>query len=238
MDIIPQELKDQFEVIELETEKQKETVEMTINPKNTFRWSGGTWKIIFDGKEINPPDSFGLRYINYLLKHPDKEIHVNELKQITANTEKGKQILLKKADGKEDDYETDKSNGENTKREKGIGYGDMVDKQFKKECKEQLKELIEEKKDAEDRGCDSEVGVIERKILAIKKQIEASFDKWGLTRKFSDDTEKNRIAITNCITDALDKIEEVHPSLREHLRAIETGKKCAYKPETNIDWNL
>ena len=147
--------------------------------------------------------------------------------------------MLKKADGIEDDYKTEKSNGEDTKRKKGIGHGDMADRQLKKEYEEQLKDLMEEKKDAEDRGCDSEVEKIENNISLFRNELNASFDKWGRSRKFSDDTENNRTAITNCIRDTYRIIEKEHESLWKHLdKAINKGVNFSYKPEKNIDWIL
>ena len=50
-DNLPEDLKDQFEEIELETEKQGRSVSVQqTKAGNVFRWCGGTWEITFDGK--------------------------------------------------------------------------------------------------------------------------------------------------------------------------------------------
>ena len=104
--------------------------------------------------------------------------------------------------------------------------------------KNSIEKLNREKEDKEELGLDEEAVEIQKEIDKIEREVKKSVGKGGKSRKFIDDTERNRTAITNCIKDALDKIKEVHPSLQEHLKTIKTGGKCAYKPETNIDWNL
>lgn len=240
MDIIPKEIKDQFEVINLEPEKQVQATEhitptaqnlASIPPakdENVFRWCGGTWQMKFDNKEIYLPDSFGLRYIHHLLKHPNREIHVNDLKQITANAEEAKQLL--------------KSKGKNVGTAEGLKETnikhDLLDQDAIVEYNNRIKQLKREKEDAEELGNDEKVAKIQEEIETIEGELKSSMGIGGTSRKFTDATEKNRVAITNCIRDALCKLEKKHPSLQEHLKAIETGEKCAYKPENNIDWNL
>lgn len=197
---------------------------------NVFRWKDGTWEITFDGKTIRPSNSLGLRYINYLLKYPnpEKEIHVNKLKSITENSEEAKQTL--------------KSKGKNVGTAEGLEEtnlkDDFLDKDTITNYKQRIEKLTREKEDAEELGNDERVAEIQDDIEKIKGELKRSMGKGGKSRKFTDATERNRIAITNCIRDALDKIKEAHPSLREHLKTIKTGEKCAYKPETNINWNL
>lgn len=229
----------QFEVIDFNPKHVQATEHITptaqnltsIPPakdENVFRWCGGTWQMKFDNKEIYPPDSFGLRYIHHLLKHPNREIHVNDLKQITANSEEAKQPL--------------KSKGKNVGTAEGLKETnikhDLLDQDAIVEYNNRIKELKREKEDAEELRNDEKVAKIQEEIETIQGELKSSMGIGGTLRKFTDATEKNRVAITNCIRDALCKLEKTHPSLQEHLKAIETGEKCAYKPENNIDWNL
>jgi len=47
---------------------------LSVAGDNLFGQQGRNWHILYQGKEINMPDSKGMAYIQYLLLHPNKEV--------------------------------------------------------------------------------------------------------------------------------------------------------------------
>ncbi|MEV4316287.1 AAA family ATPase [Actinocrispum sp. NPDC049592] len=68
-------------------------------------------------------------------------------------------------------------------------------------------------------------------------QLAAATGLGGRPRRLGDDTERARKTVTARIKDALDRIDQVHPTLAGHLRAtIRTGTHCRYQPGSDITW--
>lgn len=227
-DNLPEDLKDQFEPIYLEPEKQGRSVSVQqTKAENVFRWCGGTWEITFDGKTIRPPDSFGLKYIHYLLKHPDKEIYVTELRLITGTQ-------LRERSNKSYDEEK-KDNEESSGIESGDKMNKILDSTSIEEIKRAIGYLSEQSVGAEE---GEKAELLDKKTLLelyLKKATNINAD----SRDFSTDLEKARKAVSKCITNSLEIIKKEHTTLEQYLSTtIKMGNVFQYKHTSKIDWQL
>ena len=237
-DSVPEYFTELFEgeVIELEPEKQARqetpasTPQDTPEPQkqgNVFRWCGGTWEITFDGKTIRPPDSFGLKYIHYLLKHPDQEIYATELRLITGTQ-------LRERSNKSYDEEK-KDNEESSGIESGDKMNKILDSTSIEEIKRAIGYLSEQSVGAEE---EERAELLDKKTvleLYLKKATNINAD----SRDFSTDWEKARKAVSKCITNSLEIINKEHTTLEQYLSTtIKMGNVSQYKHTSKIDWQL
>ncbi len=76
----------------------------------------------------------------------------------------------------------------------------------------------------------------------ITKILTAGLDKRGQPRKFADEAERTRKAVSKAIKESLDKLKgkkEGNPALWKHFhKTIHTGTCCSYKPEHPMNWQL
>ena len=195
--------------------------------QNVFRWNGGTWEIAFDGKTIRPPDSFGLKYIHYLLKHPDKEIYATELRLITGTQ-------LRERSNKSYDEEK-KDNEESSGIESGDKMNKILDSTSIEEIKRAIGYLSEQSVGAEE---EERAELLDKKTsleLYLKKATNINAD----SRDFSTDLEKARKAVSKCITNSLEIIKKEHTTLEQYLSTtIKMGNVFQYKHTSKIDWQL
>ncbi|MEK6636085.1 MAG: hypothetical protein AABY38_06965 [Planctomycetota bacterium] len=225
---LPKYFTEQFEIIELEAEKQGRSVSVQqTKAENVFRWCGGTWEITFDGKTIRPPDSFGLKYIHYLLKHPDKEIYATELRLITGTQSRERSNK---------NYDEEKKDNEESS---GIESGDKMNKILDSTSIEEIKRAIgylSEKLVGAEEGEKAEL--LDEKTsleLHLKKATNINAD----SRDFSTDLEKARKAVSKCITNSLEIIKKEHTTLEQYLSTtIKMGNVFQYKHTSKIDWQL
>lgn len=183
---------------------------------NVFRkkMGGEYWNIVYDEKSIHPKNSKGFEYIHYLLSNPEKEIHVLQIVGVDENLSKG----LSK----------------NT--------GTLLDNLTTEQLKDRYENLEEELEDKEIPKSDETIAGIMEEMKMITKILTAGLDKRGQLRKFADEAERTRKAVSKAIKESLDKIKdkkEGHPALWKHFhKTIHTGAYCSYKPEHPMNWQL
>ena len=67
--------------------------------------------------------------------------------------------------------------------------------------------------------------------------ISRSMNLKGQPKKFADNADKARSAVTWRIRHAIKTIKEVHPDLSDHLSSsISTGHFCSYRPSEPVHW--
>lgn len=67
--------------------------------------------------------------------------------------------------------------------------------------------------------------------------VSRSMNVKGQPKKFTDNADKARSAVTWRIRHAIKTIKEVHPDLSDHLSSfISTGHYCSYQPSVPIEW--
>lgn len=115
----------------------------------------------------------------------------------------------------------------------------IMDDKAKTEYRNRLIDLDKEIQDFDLNNDYENVIKLREEYDAIVDHLTKSINVKGRTKKFSDATEKARVAITWRIRDAIKKINTVHPEFGKHLSvAISTGNYCSYSPENNIEWLL
>ena len=203
-----------------------------------FFLKGEFWTISYEGKTTHLRDSRGLQYIHCLLENPEKEFYtldlVHKIKicpppeyiyEFLSKEERDKQLI------KENVY---KGLTKNT--------GDVLDKEGIRLLKERYEDLESELINEQTPPNDERTSEIEMDMDEIKKTLSAGHDKLGRPRKFPNDAEKARKAISKAVKESLDKIKDEnngHRSLWKHFEITLTiGIFCSYKPEKPIPWHL
>jgi hypothetical protein len=124
------------------------TLELSVSPSspaNHFHREGQIWHLAFDGKEAHVKDSKGIRYISYLIHHPNQEIHILDLVLEIEGTAVPSENLGRQP--KCTSLEEIGSSGE--------GFGDagpVADQQTKQELWQRLQEIEQKIADKEEIG--------------------------------------------------------------------------------------
>ncbi|ODS33190.1 MAG: hypothetical protein SCARUB_01668 [Candidatus Scalindua rubra] len=234
---------EQFEIISLDGGVEKKRMEgFTESPKvkqstdyKFFLLKGEYWTISYEDKTINLKDSIGLQYIHSLLNNPGKEFHVLKLVR-----------EIKKNPPYEDIYnEINKEQQEGQLIEEGLSKGstgEVIDKKAIKEYEDHYNDLKSELEDETIPKSDERIAGIEKEMEQITKALTAGRGKRGRSRKFADEAEKARKAVSKAINESLDKIKDEqsgHQALWKHFKnTLTTGSFCSYKPEKTIPWKL
>jgi hypothetical protein len=203
-----------------------------------FFLKGEFWTISYEGKTTHLRDSRGLQYIHCLLENPEEEFYTLELVhkikisppfkniyEFLSKEERVKQLI------KESVYKG---------LTKNTGY--VLDKKGIQSLKERYEDLESELEDEQTPPNDERTSEIEMDMDEIKKKLSAGRDKLGRPRKFPNEAEKARKAISKAVKESLDKIKDEnngHRSLWKHFEITLTiGIFCSYKPEKPIPWHL
>jgi 7-cyano-7-deazaguanine synthase in queuosine biosynthesis len=201
--------------------------------RNIFRKEGHFWRIIYAGKEILLKDAKGLRYIAYLLRHPEQDFYMLNLKQEAeiSPSNSGGEIYKKMCKEKLAEEGLVISNS-------GDG-GDVIDAQALADYKREIKDLDGEIREAEENHDLARLETLRDQKELFLKHIMAASGLLGRTRKFDDEYEKARKSITKCIIDSRRKIQKDHLALGQHLEnSINTGSFCSYTPEKPTPWEF
>ncbi|MGD0465912.1 MAG: hypothetical protein ABSA84_04385 [Gammaproteobacteria bacterium] len=190
--------------------------------KNSFLKYGDCYTITFNHISLPPIKiTVGLKYIEFLLKNPDKEFSINDIYNHCNPMSPEAFINI----NKQQQY-TQQIN--DTPLQK-------TDKKTIKSAKQRLEDIGEEIEDAKEQ-CDivlTEDLEEERNNLmnyikknSYKNKINTSHDTHNL----------GRIAVKKAIVDGIERIGKHSSELQEHLeKYIDTGSKCSYKA-SGIEW--
>ncbi len=178
--------------------------------RRIFQKQGATWLLVYDGLPKSVADSVGMGYVCRLLQNPGQEIHAATLRSATVSD--GDSPLLGSA-------------------------GDMVDARALKEYREHLKDLEEDRREAEDNHDIGRAQRLQEEIEAITAEIGRATGLRGRTRKASDDRERARQAVSTAIHRALRAIKKEHQSLGQHLdHSLQIGEFLSYRPDHPTAW--
>jgi hypothetical protein len=219
-----------------------------------FFLNGNMWTISYEGKSINLVDSKGLKYIHYLLSNPKKEIDAlmlqREINKIQPSKYKNRNEGSLIEEGLEiSRIANTKTRTAGIKKRDELGYSikhsEMQAKDEIKIISDKREKLLKEVKDLEDikeikegeghldETIVEKIASVEEEIFRLTK-ILASYGKGEIA-----DIEKARSAVKNTINNSLKKINELHPSLWEHLDSrIQRRSFCSYTPAKHISWVL
>jgi hypothetical protein len=166
----------------------------------------------YKGKTNHYKDKKGLTYISYLLATPHHQYHASQ--------------LVASYEGRED-YVIEGSHEK------------VLDTKARSDYNSRLQELKQEYAKAKR---DNETYLMEKsqnEIDTIEKEALTAIGYNGQSRKFSNNADKARRSVSNCINRALDDIKKEQSELWKHLfNAINKGEYLIYSPEQHIDWSL
>jgi tetratricopeptide (TPR) repeat protein len=198
-----------------------------------FRNEGEFWTIAYRGTVIRLKDAKGLRYLAYLLAHPDERIHVFDLVTIVeGGAAAGGSAAGPRPRGQADNIETVRGLGD---------AGPALDARARAEYKRRLGELRAELEDAESFNDFGHAERIRGEIEFLSAELSAGVGIGGRARKTAAHAERTRQTVSKSIRAIVGKIRHKDPSLGHHLGAcIKTGYFCAYLPEPDrkIDWRF
>jgi TolB-like protein/tetratricopeptide (TPR) repeat protein len=119
------------------------------------------------------------------------------------------------------------------------GADPLLDERARREIRARIADLDLQIEEA-DRTGDSERAENAREELdQLVTSLAGALGLGGRPRRVGSAVERARCAVTWRIRSAIRKIAAAHPPLGRHLEnAIRTGTRCAYRPETSLDWRL
>lgn len=110
--------------------------------------------------------------------------------------------------------------------------GEVLDADARSAYRERLRELEEERAEAEAWNDAGRLARIEAEVDALKDQLSAAFGLGNRTRRTGQASERARQNVRRRIADAMQRIADACPELGRHLsRAVRTGTSCVYHPD-------
>ena len=189
-----------------------------------FIQAGDYWTITFAGETAYLKASKGLSYLHRLLRHPKREFHACDLAGAVPDAESG----------------TKQNEGEMCTESLPISFLSFpaLDDKAKQAYRRELLELNEEMNEASAFSDTYRVSIIQERIAALTSHLAAAVGIGGKTRLAGSISERARCAVTKRIKEAMDRIGNAIPSVRQHLHAsIKTGYFCSYDPPAGSDVN-
>jgi hypothetical protein len=113
------------------------------------------------------------------------------------------------------------------------------DEKAKRKYHAKIAELQEELREDEEMNDVGRTELINNELNQILDHLSQATGLQGRSRKLADSSDRARAAVTLRIKSAIQKIENVHPSLAIHFQNnIKTGTFCVYSPENKVEWDL
>lgn len=229
----------QERILELEGEKdspappgQKEQAVGASESENVFRKKGEYWTLQYDGYSINLRDAKGLRYIAYLLSHPEKQFYTALL-----IAEAGGLAVPPPGPQGEDITEDGLIQEGLTITAQGAAES-VVSPKALTQYKRRLEELKEEKESAKDLNDVELIERIETEYDFIVEEIKSAVGLGARPRKVNPEAERTRKSVGENIRNVLKRIRELHPPLEQHLsNSLYLGLFCMYVPEKPTTWH-
>ena len=159
-------------------------------PLAKFCRKGDYWMLSYGDEYSLVRDRKGLRYVAYLLRYPQKEIHVLDLVSFIA-TRKACLPLLER-----EDLPANYDPSVDGARARGLGdAGELLDQQAKCAYKQRLMELAEELRQVKKDGDEQRAVKLEDEIAAIERELRRAFGPDGRARVAAAVAEKARVNV-------------------------------------------
>ena len=170
----------------------------------------------------------GLDHLSYLLRHPNQEVPVLDLRaaikpgiDVNSGLVTNGQIL------DEGLSISDLGNA-----------GEILDQQAISEYKNAVEGLKEDLDEAEAFNDTDRAARLREQIQFLEDELLKAHGLGGRARKSADIPDRARKAVSLAIKRSISKIEKEHPSLGGHLRnSIKTGRICSYSPDSPTPWD-
>ena len=193
-----------------------------------FRRQGDYWTVAFGGPILHLKDSKGLRFIAYLLAHPDREFHVVDLALGGINAPPSSlNAGAALSQGLTISHET--------------GGLPALDRKAKVAYKRRIAELRGELAEAERLNDIGQAARAREELEVLSDQLVADVGLGGRDRQAGSAAERARVMVTVRVKSAIGKLHKCDPSLGHHLAtSIRTGRLCSYHPDPHkpLPWAL
>lgn len=195
----------------------------------------GSWEISFGGKTIHPPDSLGLRYIQELLRRPNRPIDVLDL-FATVRGVHGDQGLTASSDDEEiEEQDADVCR----KREGDFQVNQQADKKTIDEVRGEIEDLGDQMRDALEKDDLDRAQSLDQERAKLEKYLKTNTGLRNRPRGFTDERERARKSVSAAIRTAKEMARTSLPELGTHLDAgIKTGFECCYAPQSQVEWEF
>ncbi|WP_026986706.1 hypothetical protein [Fodinicurvata fenggangensis] len=185
-----------------------------------FRREGEMRTVTFDGRTVRLKDLKGMRYLERLLAEPGRDFHVLDLVAV----ERGAFPVAAPADASSMDVQC------------GL---EVFDSKAREAYRQRLAETEEDIAEAEAANDlhRAELARADRQFLIDELRRGVGLN--DRARTIGDGFERARTSATRSLRYTLNRIDQYHPSLGEHLeRTIHTGTYFTYKPDprAEVDW--
>ena len=204
-------------------------------PDAVFRPEGDYWTVVFHGTTARIKDTRGMRYLAYLLQHPDHEFSALALAADTPEVTSSALFERSLLDEPRD------SAAASVHITGFTDAGDALDPQAKAEYRQRLHELQADLEEAQTFNDIGRVEKLQAELEFVTQELVGAVGLGGRMRKAASPQERARVNVTRAIRTAMTRIAEVHPALGQHLtQAIKTGTFCAYvpAPHPTLTWQF
>lgn len=188
-------------------------VQKRTGTQNEWRVEGQFWTLHFNGQTVRMKNAKGLHDISRLLSSPRREIHVVDL---YGDAPVPKDVAQHNND-----------------------LGDVLDAGARAAYRNRLVEVEEDIAEAEAASDLGRLDKAQRERDFLAAELAAALGLGGRARRAGATHERARKAVSTRIKLAVDRIDDAHPGLAQHLRhSIRTGVFCSYQPERKTEWLL
>ena len=134
--------------------------------------------------------------------------------------------------------EVDQTSSQQTR--KGVHANDKADEELKTTTKKRLSELSQLIEEAERSGTAKDVAALQRERDEIKRYRRQYLNKYGKSRKDSDDDEQARKTVTKSIRETIHRISQQMPVFGRHLEDfIRIDRGVIYEPPSpTLEWEI
>ncbi len=210
---------------DLPSKFQRKMPEFMLAKRGAWVFRFDTTESIVDGNLIGPP------FVHFLLQHPNEEFHVEKLWQdVMGNPSAVPKTHVEAAFA---DDETDLPNSLLG------GADDVLDAEAKKAYETRLKELSEERQEAEASKDDAELDRINGEFEMIHRALLEAGGGIHQPKKLGDPAIKLRDRIRKGIDVFIEQVAGKDSTGAKYLKnTIKKGMFVAYSPSMEIDWKF
>lgn len=182
-------------------------------PEGAYRFQrvGRVWVLAFEDRVCYVPhrDAGGLAYVQQLLARPHQAVPVEDVEKLVTGEMALDAIVL----------------GE-----------EVIDREGLRRVWIEMRRLRAELDRAKDDHNHADEARIQAELDDLDGEVRKLHGLNDRVRRSGDDVERLRTKITNAIRRSILLLEDEHPPLAGHLRALDLGKVMAYRPATDVPW--
>jgi hypothetical protein len=217
-----------------------------IDPENRFIRQGEIWTISYDDESVQLPHLVGLEYIALLLQNPRKEIRSSEILNLSSAKQPlisvhrdGDAIRNEQALQDDNAFDSPTISAQRDNALNGADWDDAAyDMRAKQDYEKKARELEKEITEARECGLILQAEQKVAELEELTRYVEADTDRRGKPRKLPNEHEKARVAVTNAINRAIERMEEDAPKTATYLKTnIRTGDFATYA-DISTAWKL